>query len=84
MNRTVRVYKSLRRTDMYLFVDAEQDLEPVPETLLEMFGEPVESLVFELHAQRKLARAEPAEVMEQLQQAGYYLQMPPRPEGWSG
>ena len=42
--RFVRVYRSSRKQDMYLYVDARQHLEAVPEELLARFGKPVEAL----------------------------------------
>ena len=79
MKRDVTVYKSRRVADMYLFVDASEDLARVPEALLQRFGEPVEALRFELSPERELARADAALVMEQLDSAGFFLQMPPDP-----
>lgn len=79
--RFVRVYRSSRRQDMYLYVDAGTDLEPVPEALLERFGKPVEALSLMLTADRRLARADAARVLESIESDGFYLQMPPA-EGW--
>lgn len=81
--RFVRVYRSSRRQEMYLYVDAATDLERVPEALLERFGRPVEALSLMLTAQRRLARADAARVLEAIEEQGFYLQMPP-PEAWSG
>lgn len=77
MSRLVRVYRSARRQEMYLFVDAEEDLERVPEGLMRHFGRPVEAMQLELDAQRKLARADAAVVLDRIEAEGFYLQMPP-------
>lgn len=79
--REVRVYRSSRRQDMYLYVDAADDLGPVPEALLQRFGRPVEALSLVLTADRTLARADAARVLESIATDGYYLQLPP-PDGW--
>jgi hypothetical protein len=79
--RFVRVYRSSRRQEMYLYVDAGTDLERVPEALLERFGRPVEALSLMLAADRPLARADAARVLECIEEEGFYLQMPP-PETW--
>jgi hypothetical protein len=68
---------------MYLYVDAETDLSRVPEALLERFGTPVAALSLTLWADRPLARADAARVLESIAEEGFYLQMPP-PESWSG
>lgn len=79
----VRVYKSRIRADLYLYVDAEEDLERVPEALLERFGLPVEALCFELTPDRSLARASAGVVLTQIDEAGFYLQLPPDPNAWN-
>ncbi len=79
--RFVRVYRSTRRQEMYLYVDARADLEPVPEALLAQFGRPVEALSLMLSEDRTLARADAARVLDSIESDGYYLQMPP-PEVW--
>lgn len=79
--RHVRVYRSSRKQEMYLFVDAGADLRDVPQALLERFGRPVQALSLLLTAERALARADAARVLESIDQQGYYLQMPP-PDAW--
>jgi uncharacterized protein YcgL (UPF0745 family) len=75
--RHVRVYRSSRKQDLYLFVDARADLEPVPQELLERFGKPVVALSLMLTPERPLARADAASVLAGIDANGYYLQMPP-------
>jgi len=77
VSRLVRVYRSSRRAQMYLFVDATEDLERVPEMLMRHFGRPVEAMQLDLHAERKLARADAGVVLERIEAEGFYLQMPP-------
>ena len=77
MTRLVRVYKSPRKTDLYLYVDFADALAKVPPPLLEQFGEPMEVLSLKLTPERRLARADAAEVLEQIETAGYFLQLPP-------
>lgn len=81
--RHVRVYRSSRKQEMYLFVDATEDLAPVPDALLERFGRPLEALSLMLTVDRPLARAEAARVLECIEADGYYLQLPPAPKDWS-
>ncbi len=74
------VYKSTRLTETYLYVPEQDRLSRVPRPLLERLGalEPVMTL--DLGARRRLARADVARVRRRLREAGYYLQLPPRPE----
>jgi len=71
------VYKSLRQFDYYLYVSSEAGLSGLPEGLLSLLGELNKVVELELHPQRKLAQADVVEVMRQIEEAGYFLQMPP-------
>ena len=79
MKHLCQIYKSPKKEEMYLYVPRERGLEDVPEALLASFGEPVEVMSLVLSADKKLARADVNEVMEALEEQGYYLQMPPTP-----
>ncbi len=78
--RYVRVYRSGRKQEMYLYVDAHDGLKRVPDVLLERFGKPEEALSMMLTPERRLARADAARVLDSIEEEGFYLQMPPVPE----
>jgi uncharacterized protein YcgL (UPF0745 family) len=71
------VYKSLRQFDYYLYVPSEAGLSGLPEGLLSLLGDLNKVIELELHAQRNLAQADVVEVMRQINETGYFLQMPP-------
>lgn len=71
------IYKSTLREGMYLYVTAEEFFDAVPTELLARFGERKFVMSLELTAARRLARADAPEVLRQLAQQGFYLQMPP-------
>jgi uncharacterized protein YcgL (UPF0745 family) len=48
----------------------------VPEALLSYFGTPEHVLDLDLTADRKLAREDPVEVLQNLREKGFHLQMP--------
>ncbi len=77
------VYKSLKKQDLYLYVAKQDGLARVPEALLSYFGEPEWVLDLDLRPDGKLAREDPAEVLKNLRENGFHLQMPdvngPRP-----
>ncbi|MDA1076554.1 MAG: YcgL domain-containing protein [Proteobacteria bacterium] len=75
--RAVKVYKSLKRVDMYLYLDAQGQLEDLPEALRKLFGRAKEVMDLELTPDRSLARASAAAVLDQIEARGFYLQMPP-------
>jgi uncharacterized protein YcgL (UPF0745 family) len=80
VTRQVVVYRSSRIEEMYLFVDESERLERVPPALMARFGRAVEVMTLELHAGRRLARANASDVLEAIARQGFHLQMPPRPE----
>ncbi len=71
------IYRSARKTDNYLYVERANDFARVPQALLELLGPLTLVMSLELHPQRKLAQVDVMQVMQRLEQQGYYLQMPP-------
>jgi uncharacterized protein YcgL (UPF0745 family) len=79
--KIISVFKSARKDEMYLYVDKREQLERVPDPLLELFGKPVHVMDMPLKADRKLARVEDTQkLMDEVESKGYYLQMPPPKE----
>ncbi|TNE76273.1 MAG: YcgL domain-containing protein [Gammaproteobacteria bacterium] len=74
------IYRSTKKEGMYLYVDKREDLERIPESLLQRFGKPELAMTIALSPERKLARAEVGKVLEAIAEQGFYLQMPPSPE----
>jgi hypothetical protein len=77
MKLLCQVFKSPRKEEMYLYVDKARGLVDVPEVLMTQFGEPQAVMTLVLGPQRKLARADTAEVLADIAEKGFYLQMPP-------
>ncbi|WP_456373444.1 YcgL domain-containing protein [Thiolapillus sp.] len=77
MKQSCWIYRSSKKDEMYLYLAEEDNFEAVPEPLMARFGKPVWVMFLDLDARRKLARADVENVMRQLQNEGYYLQMPP-------
>ena len=76
MNCTV--YKSFKQFDYFLYVLSDADISQLPQGLLDLLGELHKVIELELHPQRKLAQADVVEVIRQIKEKGYFLQMPPR------
>ncbi len=72
------VYKSNKKADSYIYLNQKDGFEKIPEQLLQLFGEPEFALEFELTNDRKLALADAKQVIQNLSEQGYYLQMPPK------
>ena len=77
MLKLCQVFRSPRKEEMYLYVDKARGLVDVPEVLMTQFGEPQAVMTLVLDPQRKLARADTAEVLADIAEKGFYLQMPP-------
>ena len=76
----VDIYRSSREDGLYLYVDQSEGLNRVPEALLKQFGKTELAMSLDLDEKRKLARADTVKVMQQIHEAGYYLQLPPLKE----
>lgn len=72
------VYRCSREKDTYLYVNRAEGLKRVPEELQQRTGALSEVLTFKLAPERKLARANAADVLKAIADKGYYLQLPPQ------
>ena len=74
------VYKTDKKQEMYLYVAREDGLERLPEPLLQQFGKPILVTTLVLTENKKLARADVRQVMANIADKGFYLQLPPSPD----
>lgn len=74
------IYKSAKKAQTYLFVKTRDDFSLVPEALMAMFGIPTLVTLTNLATKKKLAFADLEKVKINLNEQGYYLQLPPPPE----
>lgn len=77
-SRACAIYKSLKKTDNYLYVEKQGDFSKVPAPLLQLLGTLEWVMDIDISPDRKLARADAAQVCRQLEEQGYYLQLPPK------
>jgi uncharacterized protein len=71
------VYRCSREKEMYVYVNRQDGLEKLPESLRESAGELSEVLTLKLYPERKLARVKAADVLNAIAERGYFLQLPP-------
>ena len=71
------IYRSPKKDEMYLYVAKAKGLADVPEALLKMFGQPQHRMDMLLTEEKQLARATAADILLDIDEKGYYLQMPP-------
>lgn len=74
------VYKSAKKADTYLFVEKKDDFSRLPEQLRSLVGNLTLVMTFDLDSREKLGYADLAKVKQELQEKGYYLQLPPPEE----
>ncbi|MGQ0286770.1 YcgL domain-containing protein [Pasteurellaceae bacterium 22721_9_1] len=74
------IYKSKKKEGMYLYVAKRDQFDMVPQVLRELFGTPIFVMLFNLKGQKALRQADNEEVMQKIEQQGFYLQMPQQEE----
>ena len=76
-SQEIKVFKSLKKLDTYLYLDKSQNFEELPSALRDSFGQYELVLEMELSPERKLARADANQVLADIASKGFYLQLPP-------
>jgi uncharacterized protein YcgL (UPF0745 family) len=69
------IYRSSRKLDTYLYLADKDDFSIVPAELLRVFGDPEFSFSFDLTQERELVREDSVEVLDNLENQGYHLQL---------
>lgn len=76
----IAVYKTKRKTGMYLYVPNKDDFSDVPEVLMQQFGQPELVMLVAADKRQRLAGIDKQSLITALNDKGYYLQMPPKEE----
>ena len=71
------VYKGSRKPGAYLYIPREGDFSHVPKSPLDLLGDLQLAISLDLTADSTLAQARAKEVLQQLRDRGFYLQLPP-------
>ncbi|NOQ65001.1 MAG: hypothetical protein GQ582_10875 [Methyloprofundus sp.] len=71
------IYKSNKKSELYLYIDKQDDFSSVPEAILKSIGEPEFVMQLDITAERKLAREKASNILKGIEENGFYLQMPP-------
>jgi len=70
------IYKGHKKQDTYLFIEQKDDFSRVPDDLLRVLGKLEFVMYIKLTPDRKLALSGSKHVMQELEENGFYLQMP--------
>lgn len=71
------IYRSSKKDELYLFLAREDDFECVPEEVMKAFGAAKKAMELELTPEMKMARSKADEIIANLKERGFHLQMPP-------
>ncbi|MGR8930568.1 MAG: YcgL domain-containing protein [Gammaproteobacteria bacterium] len=71
------IYKSLKKDELYLYLDKKDDFSAIPEDLFKSLGRLQYVMELQLSPERKLAREDVSRVMDSLENKGFFIQMPP-------
>jgi len=74
------IYKSPKKAQTYLFVKTRDDFSAVPAALMKTFGTPQLVTLINLATKDKLGMADLEKVKANLNEQGFYLQLPPPQE----
>lgn len=73
---TCYIYRCSAKIDMYLYLAEENNFNSLPDALKKNIGTTQLAMTLELNKDKKLAKENSAQVMDNLQQKGFHLQMP--------
>lgn len=82
MRKLTQIYRSKKRQGTYLYVEKDKALSELPEALLHELGKLELSMTLLITSEKKLAVADPAKVLSNINEKGFYLQLPPKPEDY--
>ena len=71
------VYKCSRKEHTYLYINEKDEFDDIPEGLMKTLGNLSFVMELELYPEKRLAQADAAEVINKLNEQGFYLQLPP-------
>lgn len=71
------IYRSRKKVGSYLYLPTKNDFSALPKALMRLFGQPEFAFEFNLSTRKKLAEVDSHTVIKNLQEEGFYLQIPP-------
>ena len=71
------IYKASRENELYLYVEKGNDFSELATELMSRMGDLNEVMTLVLDINRKLARVKTKNVLAEIEEKGYFLQLPP-------
>jgi len=72
------VYRSSRKDFTYIYLSNDSEFDDLPISLIKVFGEPEFVMDLKLTPESKLAYEDVSQVIKNLADQGYHLQLPPQ------
>ena len=76
MSTSCYVYRCSAKQDMYIYLAKENDFESIDENLKKKLGELKFAMTLDLDDNTKLAKENPATILNNLESQGFHLQLP--------
>jgi uncharacterized protein YcgL (UPF0745 family) len=73
---TSYIYRCSAKQDMYIYLSEKDGFDCIPDELKKSLGTLTFAMELKLDTQRKLAKENPEQVIDNLQQQGFHLQLP--------
>ena len=73
---TCYIYRCSAKADMYIYLCEKDDFTCLPEELQKNLGLIEFTMELDLHGNKRLAKENPATVMDNLKKQGFHIQMP--------
>ncbi|MBO1255147.1 YcgL domain-containing protein [Alteromonas sp. 5E99-2] len=74
------VYKTRRKTGVYLFVEKKGHFERIPEGLMQELGKPELVMMLPLNNEKNFNRVSHHDLVKGIEEQGYFLQLPEKEE----
>jgi len=71
------IYKGAKKEFTYIYICEKDKFDDIPDILMNSLGELEFIIELDLFPEQKLAQANVEEVIEKLNEQGFYLQLPP-------
>ncbi len=70
------IYRSQKKSGLYVYLPEKDDFSAIPEDIQKSIGELEFSFELQLHEDRQMARENPVDVINNMNDNGFHLQIP--------
>ena len=74
------IYRGKRKEDHYVYLPEAGNFDAIPDKIKRLMGEFVLAMELEISEESKLANSDPKEILDRIEEQGFFLQIPPRHE----